>query len=439
MALTGRTVALLLIGVPVAVIWSSTTAVRWWWLTILVLVGIDVATAVAPDKLGLTRHPVMPVRLGDSSHTDLVVTNTTGRQVSVLIRDAWQPSAGAGVDRHRAVLPPGASQVVRTQLTPTRRGDRRADRVTLRVPGPLGLAARQGSVPVPGTVRALPPFPSRRHLPSLLRSLRRLDGRALVRVRGQGTEFDSLRDYVDGDDVRSIDWRASARRIDPRSPDGRGGVVVRTWRPERDRHVVIVLDTSRTAAARVGDTPRLDAAMDAALLLTALAARAGDRVDLVAGDRRVHTLVTGNRRRDPLHAVTNALAPVDPELVEADWRALAATVTDRARHRAFVVLLTPLEPAAIEEGLLPVLEALTRKHLVLLASVRDPGLPDLANDVADAPATYRAAAVEQALGRRERTASVLRRLGVHVLDESPDDLPHRLCTGYLALKDRGLL
>ena len=95
--------------------------------------------------------------------------------------------------------------------------------------------------------------------------LRQLDGRAAVRIRGQGTEFDSLRDYVDGDDVRSIDWRATARRQH---------LVVRTWQPEQHRRVVIVLDTSRTSAGRIGDAPRLDAAMDAALLLTALAGHA---------------------------------------------------------------------------------------------------------------------------------------------------------------------
>ena len=127
-------------------------------------------------------------------------------------------------------------------------------------------------------MRVLPPFTSRKHLPSRLARLRELDGRRLALIRGQGTEFDSLRDYVPGDDVRAIDWRATARRQ---------AMVVRTWRPERDRHLLVVLDTARTAAGRVGDAPRLDAAMDAALLLAALAARAGDRVDLLAYDRQV--------------------------------------------------------------------------------------------------------------------------------------------------------
>src|SRR5207302_6985653 len=129
------------------------------------------------------------------------------------------------------------------------------------------LAARQRRHRVPWVVRVLPPFASRRFLPEKLARLRELDGAVTLNRRGQGTEFDSLREYVIGDDVRSIDWRATARG---------GDVVVRTWRPERDRRVVIVLDTGRTAAGRVGvdptagdpgGWPRLDWSMDAALLL----------------------------------------------------------------------------------------------------------------------------------------------------------------------------
>ena len=214
-------------------------------------------------------------------------------------------------------------------------------------------------------MRSLPPFESRKHLPSRLARLRELDGRAAIRVRGQGTEFDSLREYVRGDDVRSIDWRASARNRN---------VVVRTWQPERDRRVVLVLDTSRTSAGRVEDVPRLDSAMDAALLLAALAARAGDRIDFVAGDRRVRARLRSAGARDVAANLQDTMADLEPVIAEADWSALAGAVTQFGRQRALVVLLTPLEPSAVEEGLLPVLPALTRHHRVVLASVRDPAL-----------------------------------------------------------------
>ncbi|UMG93442.1 DUF58 domain-containing protein [Nocardioides sp. TF02-7] len=285
--------------------------------------------------------------------------------------------------------------------------------------GPAGAGRPPAHVRRAGLRARPPPFESRKHLPSRLAQLRELDGRAAVRVRGQGTEFDSLREYVRGDDVRSIDWRASAR-----TPH----VVVRTWQPERDRRVVLVLDTSRTAAGRVGGedgVPRLDAAMDAALLLAALASRAGDRVDFVAGDRRVRARLRTAGARDVAARLQETMADLDAVIVEADWDALAGAVHGLGRQRALVVLLTPLEPAAVAQGLLPVLPTLTRHHRVVLASVRDPELTRLAGRRGTIDDVYAAAAAEQEVRRRDWTTDVLQRLGVDVVDADAERLPPR--------------
>ncbi|WP_250448050.1 DUF58 domain-containing protein, partial [Actinotalea sp. C106] len=284
MTITWRAVALMALGLlPVLLVPASGVVLAWAVLVVLAC-ALDVALAASPRQVAISRSVPTSVRLTEASRSTLVVTNRSRRRLRALVRDAWQPSAGATENRHEVDLPPGEARRLVTPLVPTRRGDRHADRVTIRSFGPLRLAARQVSLEVPGRLRVLPEFASRRHLPSRLARLRELDGRTAVQVRGSGTEFDSLREYVIGDDVRSIDWRATARRSE---------VVVRTWRPERDRRVMIVLDTSRTSAARIGDLPRIDASMEAALLLSALAARAGDRVDLVAYDRRVRAQVAG--------------------------------------------------------------------------------------------------------------------------------------------------
>ena len=438
MAISGRVPLLLLLGV-VAVVLRPEPGTAWlWFLAVAVLVGLDVALAPSPSVLGLERAPAGTVRLGQPAESRLTVANGSRRRVRGVLRDAWQPTAGASGNRHRVVLRPGDRTVLRTPLLPRRRGDLRAAGVTVRLHGPLGLGSRQRTTAVDGRLRSLPPFESRKHLPSRLARLRELDGRAAVRVRGQGTEFDSLREYVRGDDVRSIDWRASARSRN---------VVVRTWQPERDRRVVLVLDTSRTSAGRVGDVPRLDSAMDAALLLAALAARAGDRVDFVAGDRRVRSRLRAAGKRDVAGELQEAMADLEPVLVEADWTSLSGAVSGFGRQRALVVLLTPLEPAAVEEGLLPVLPVLTRHHRVVLASVRDPALEELAAGDGRHDATsdltidrvYDAAAAEQALDRRRHTAGLLRALGVDVLDADAERLPPALADHYLELKARGLL
>ena len=430
MALRIRSLWLLAVGLAAVLAWPRGATVWWWALAAAAVLLLDWALAPRPDRLVLRREPLGQVRLGESATTTLLLHNPTDRRVRGILRDAWQPSAGTGDNRHLLDVRGGERVALRTELTPTRRGDRRADLVTLRLDGPLGLAARQRSLDAGGSIRALHPFASRRHLASRLNQLRQLDGRSAVRTRGQGTEFDSLRDYVDGDDVRSIDWRATARRRD---------LVVRTWQPEQYRRVVLVLDTSRTSAGRIDDEPRLDAAMDAALLLGALASRARDRVELIAGDRVVRARVSGHERTSLLHEMISSLSAIEPALVECDWPMLASEVTKRGNRRGLVVLLTPLEPAAVEESLLPVLPALTAHHRVVVASVADPELDRMRTSRSTVSQVHDAAAAERTLRLRGRTSEALGRLGVTVLDASPDDLPVRLADHYLALKAQGLL
>ncbi len=441
MVISGRVPLLLLLGLAAVWLRPSGGTVALWLLCVLLVVGLDLVLTPSPRTVRLERRGAGTVRLGDPATSTLVVANDTGRRLRLHVRDAWQPSAGARDNRHRLRLGPRDGTRLTTPLLPRRRGDLHAAGVTVRSWGPLGLAARQRTWAVPGTVRALPPFDSRKHLPSRLARLRDLDGRAAVRVRGQGTEFDSLREYVRGDDVRSVDWRASARSTK---------VVVRTWQPERDRRVVLVLDTSRTSAGRVARAagedeadgmPRLDAAMDTALLLGALASRAGDRIDFLAGDRQVRARQRLHGARDVAARLQEQMADLEPVLVEADWDTLAASVQALGRQRALVVLLTALEPSAIADGLLPVLPALTRHHRVVVASVRDPELSRLAvlPDAPTADDVYDVAAAAQALHRRTWMRDILVRLGVDVVDADAGELPPALADHYLSLKANGLL
>ena len=436
MALTGRLALLAALGALVVGLllpsWAGLLAVQG---VLAAGVLLDLTLAAGVRNLELERSGDTSVRLGGTATVHLLVSNPGRRRLRGVLRDAWPPSAGAVPQRSALDVPPGERRRLTVALTPTRRGDRHAARVTVRALGPLGLAGRQGAHTVPWTVRALPPFTSRRHLPSRLARLRELDGRAAVLVRGQGTEFDSLREYVLGDDVRSIDWRATARAAD---------VMVRTWRPERDRHVLVVLDTGRTSAGRVGaetsnDGPKLDTAMDAALLLAALATRAGDRVDLLAYDRAVRASVRGAGPTELLPALVHAMAPLEPELVETDVRGMVSAVLARAPRQSLIVLFTGLDAGPVEEGLLPGLPSLVRSHRVVVAAVADPRVAAMAAGRADSGAVYDAAAAERALAERRHTARLLDRRGVTVVDAPPAQLAPAVADTYLALKAAGRL
>ena len=434
MYVTGRLPLLLAVGAVPVVLLSAAGVDAWLaaagWVLLCVIAALGDAAA-APDPRTVTVQRRLPRRvlLGQAVRAELVLRNgANDRTLRGRVRDAWQPTAGAPQERPVIDLPPGESRTIDIPLLPRRRGELRSRFVVVRSDGPLRLAGRQARLDEPASLRVLPPFTARRHLPSRLARLRELDGNTSVQVRGQGTEFDSLREYVRGDDVRSIDWRATARS---------STTMLRTWRPERDRHVVIVIDTGRTAAARVGDGVRMDAAMEAALLLAALATRAGDHVHLLMFDRTVRARVTRVDGPGLLPALVDAMAPVEPQLIDTDWDAAFAQVRLLTSRPSLVVLLTAQDAAEAARGFLGSLPALARGAHVLVGAVTDE--EDPLPERPDAADVYRAAAIERAAQDAAVVAAAIGRAGGEAIAATPEDLPPRIADRYLALKAAGRL
>lgn len=402
----------------------------WWLLGSLLLLTLDAVLAPSPRKITIERQLPAKVRLGEPTISSVFLTNLLPRAMTLLVRDAWEPTANARPRNQRLALPARERRKLDFQLIPERRGIRRSASVTVRSFGPLRLAARQATLTSPAELKVLPPFHSRKHLPSRIARLREIDGKTSVMIRGQGTEFDSLREYVRGDDVRSLDWRATARRQE---------LTVRTWRPERDRRVVIVLDTGRTAAVRIQNETRLDTAFESALLLSALTASAGDRTNVIAYDRRLRARVAGLTGAEQQSRLIDTLATVEPDLIETDWTAIPAEVTKLSSGKSLVVLLTSLDSIGAARGLLSVLPQLTSKHTVVVATVVDDELHKLSSQRRTRDETYLAAAAERSLLESRQLTAAVKRLGAEVVAAPALDLPPRLADHYLALKAAGRL
>lgn len=436
MFLTGRLPIVVAVGILPVIVLTAGGANPWliwglWVLLCVVLATADVLASADPRALIVSRDVPRRVKLGDPAHVRVRFANPTNRRIRGRARDGWQPTAGAPQKRIAIDVPAGESRTVDLGLLPRRRGELRSEFVAVRVPGPLGLAGRQRRIEAPGALRVLPPFHARRHLASRVVRLRELDGNTSIQMRGQGTEFDSLREYVRGDDVRSIDWRATARA---------GTTMLRTWRPERDRHVVILVDSGRTSATRVGDGTRLDAAFEAALLLAALANRAGDHVHLVAFDRVVRARVTGVDGPSLLPALVDALAPVEPQLIDTDWDRAFGEVRALASHPSLLVVLTAQEAPDAARGFLGTLPSMIRAGtVVLVGTATDTGLSEIAAARGSSDDIYRAAAAEAALASAARVSRAVERAGADALSDTPEDLPPRIADRYLALKKSGRL
>jgi len=399
---------------------------------LLVIAAFDVLLAPDPAAIAIEREVPGTLTLGTQAELRWRVCNQTQRRLHVAISDELAPSLHASTRRARLVLPPGATITARATLTPTRRGRFEPSEIVVRVEGPLGLASRQRPRSLPATIRVLPIFRSRKEAELRVQRARLLEvGLRSAQGRGGGTEFDALREYTVDDEVRRMDWAATARA---------DRAIVRTYRAERNQQVLVLLDNGRIMAGQVDGVPRVEWAMDAAMVLTAVATRLGDRCGLVVFDREVRAVVPPSHGAGQLTRITEAMYDLEPQLVESDYRGAFAATLARYRRRALLVLLTELSEEAVTETLVPALPLLLARHLVVVGSVVDPDVARWSDDMPTEPSgAHRTAAALGALDRRARVAATLRGLGATVVDAPPAALAGRLADAYLQVKATGRL
>ena len=406
--------------------------VLWVNLGLMLVALLDALRAVDPQRLEVGRELPPVLTLGASGDVRWSIRNPTRRRIRVAIADELAPSLNAVTRRLQGVVPPSALLQGITSIRPRRRGRFDVRSLVVRVDGPLGLGARQRTLTIPAVLRVHPAFPSREEAELRLTRAHVLEvGLRSAKGRGGGTEFDQLREYGVDDEVRRIDWAATARS---------GKAMVRTYRAERNQSVLLLLDNGRVMAGQVAGVSRVEHAMDAVLCLTTIATRLGDRCGLVVFDRDVRTVLPARSGRDQVGRVADAMYDLQPVLAESDYRGAFAHALARFRRRSLIVVFTDLVEQAVGESLLPALPLLVRNHVVLIAAVRDPDVVRWAGTSAAEPAdAYRSAAATLSLAERDRAAARLRALGAVVIDAPPGQLAPRLADAYLDLKARGRL
>ncbi|MCR6663698.1 MAG: DUF58 domain-containing protein [Luteimonas sp.] len=334
-------------------------------------------------------------------------------------------------------LEPGTQSSVSYRLRPTERGSFSFDGVHLRLHSPLRLWRQLCVAGTAQSVRVFPNFaPLARFALFSADRASRLVGAHLRRRRGEGTDFHQMREYRVGDSLRQIDWKASSRARK---------LISREYQDEKNQQLVVVLDTGRRMMARepapanaVGGLAHFDHALDAALLVSYLALRQGDAVGLLAtgGERR---WVPPGRGMATIDTLLGASYDLQPRPVATDYLAAATELSLRQRRRGLLMLVTNLRDEDTED-LLAAVRMLQRRHLVVVASLRERALDDvLDRDVDDLPGALRAGATARYLQQRTAAHDALRSHRVMVLDVTSEQLPAALVERYLAIKRGGLL
>ncbi len=415
---------------------SVPAAIAVLGVLLVAVVLADALLGTSPAQVVVRREHPPVVVTGREATIRWEVRSESRRTLRLAVADDLAPSLRARSRRFTTAVPPRGTARVTTTMHPMRRGRFELEHLTVRIEGRLGLGARQRAVPLHTTLRVHPPFRSRDEAELKIRQARILEvGIRSAKGLGGGTEFEQLRDYGPDDEFRRIDWTATART---------GRTIVRTYRSERNQNVLVLLDNGRTMAGRVDGVPRVEHAMDATMMLTAVATRLGDRCGLVTFDRRVRSIVPLARHTDQVARVTEAMFALEPELSESDYSSVFAEVVARFRRRSMLVLLTDLVDEAVQTSLLPALTLISRTHLVVVGAVRDPQVEAWAagaqlDDIDPDEAAYRQVAAVQSLAERRRTVARLRGRGVTVVDAAPGRLSSELADAYLLVKRNGRL
>jgi len=401
---------------------------------------LAIVAVIVLDHLGSRRHAVLELQrvtddklsLGAENRVEIRVRNRCPAKLSLLVKD--DPPAAFVTERRvfRLALASYAQDRVSYHTRPLARGRYAFGDLHVRGRSRLGLSFWQRRFPAPAEIAVYPNLLEVRRYQLLARSDRlRQAGFRLTRRLGQGTEFESLREYTPDDDFRSIDWKATARRRHP---------ISRQYETERSQTVIIMIDAGRMMSTLVGDLSRLDYALNAALMFAYVAVERDDAVGLIAFADDVKAFVPPRKGHRQVGLITEALYDLQPALVEPDYAEAFALLSSRARKRALVVCFTDLVDVDASSRLLGHLTALAPHHLPLLITLRDRDLQQAAQrSPADVGEAYQRALAAQVLHDRETALGVLRQRGVMVLDALPEKLTVAAVNEYLGLKARGRL
>lgn len=403
--------------------WDALVLVLWWqdWLRL-----------PHPEQLQVAREWTEPASLGVSSRVTLELSSETAGRLTAVVEDEVPNSLRREVPTVALAVSSGRSASGAYDIRPTERGDARLGRVFLRYHGPLELAERRAVADLSQTLRIYPNLQEAKRLSLYLIRSRQIElEKRLLHQRERGREFESLREYRDGDEPRDICWTATARRAK---------LATKVYQAERSQSVLLVVDAGRLMLARSGPFNKLDYATTAALSLAQVALAGGDAVGLLAYGRRIQAQVKAARGSAHMRAILEQLALVHGELVEAAHARACEALLTRLRRRTLIVWVTDLAETAATPEVIESAMRLLPRHLVLFVAMGQPELNEL---LAQRPEStrdmYRYVAGLELVERRELLLRRLRQQGALALECAPGRLAVGLVNQYLQIKERSLL
>jgi uncharacterized protein (DUF58 family) len=404
-------------------LWDATVLVIWTW---------DLRRLPRPAQLDVSRIWTAPLQLALDAKVTLELHNFGDLPVNLQLSDDAPTSFASHIPELEITVASKRAGVVEYTVCPRERGDARLGSVHLRYQSALRIAERWAIAPLNQTVRVYPNLEeSKRDTIYLIRSRQIAMEKRHQQQRGQGREFESLREYRESDEWRDICWSATARR---------GKLISKSYRIERSQTVWLVLDAGRLLRARVLGLSKLDYAAGAALSLAQVALYSGDRVAMLGYGRRVQQRLPAGRGAGHVRALLEGLAQVRGEELEADHQRAAEALLTFQKRRSLVVWLTDLSETATTPEVIESASRLARRHLVLFTVIGQPELRELLKErPQNARQMFHHVAAQEIVQRRDVLLRTLRQRGALTLEVEPARLSSAVVNQYLGAKERSLI
>ena len=404
-----------------------------WYLLILILASID-AGRNREDRVQVSREQLGKLSIGRDNPVTITIqagqTSGKSRQFNYQIRDGAPQDLPGTPELINGRLQSGKIQTSTYTVHPYHRGEYEWQGIQVRQLGAWGLAWQQWRVDSAQTVPVYPDLIGLKSL-SIKLALQSSGAMRQARKRGIGTEFSELREYNIGDDPRSIDWKATARRNRP---------LIRLLEPEQEQTVIILLDRGRLMTANIQGYQRFDFGLNAALSLALTATQRGDRVGVGVFDRYLTTWIPPQQGQSHFSRILDRVSRIQPELLEPDYLGAVTTILKQQSRRALVVIITDIIDDIASAELLTALGRLTPRYLPFCVTLRDPQVDVRAHELgADIPGAYTQAVALDLLRQRELAFANLKRKGVLVLDAPATQISDRLVDRYIQIKSRNQL
>jgi uncharacterized protein (DUF58 family) len=405
--------------------------VLFWNVGVLMLWLVDLMQLPKPESLAITRVWLHALTQTGVSPIQLRISNFGNQPIEFELADDVPASFGPPIDA-TAKVAPGQDVVVPAAVVPKRRGDFETGIAFLRYRSAWGFAERWAKAELKQKVRVYPKSPAISEQSIYLIRSRQIElEKRFHRRQGLGREFEALREYREGDNLRDVSWAATARR---------SRLVVKEYQLERSQPIWLVVDCGRLMRARVGEEMKLDYAAAAALSLAQVAIFGGDRVGLLAYGQQLQRLVGLGKGTLHLRNIMEQLALAKEEQPEANHLAAAAKLLSLQSRRGLVVWLTDIADTAMMPEVIEGAFNLLSRHLVLFATISDPALKAVANRYPTNPEElYLATAARDIVHRREVLLSSLRARGAHTIEVGADGLSSAVVEKYFSLKEKNLI